>query len=380
MPHSYKFFKEDIKKYLSDKYHKESTILDVGPGVGTYSDLLKLYFPNIDCCEIFEPYVKKYKLQNKYKNVYVCNICDFEFDRYDVIILGDVLEHLSIEDGQKLLEKFKNKCNECIICVPYKTKQRASNNNIYEIHLQNDLTVENMKTRYPYLKLINNNEKYGWYILDNSCNSYNTNIIAAKKFVDVGLINKKNKNLETSSGYGSTLNLTKTVRSFLTNTILKYNIKSILDLGCGDFNWMSKIDLSNINYTGYDCHEQLIKENTIKYGKDNIKFECKDILNCNYPEVDLILCRDVMFHLNQSLAEKLLSKIKQSNSIFLLATTFPNNIKNFSQIKISSGIKEWYFHMINLDIEPFNMIDYKLSSMNENIPGYNRHVVLYKLN
>lgn len=44
-----------------------TTILDVGPGAGTYYDLLHPYFPlaRFDAVEIFAPYVERYRLPER---------------------------------------------------------------------------------------------------------------------------------------------------------------------------------------------------------------------------------------------------------------------------------------------------------------------------
>ena len=48
MPHSYNYFKEDIKQYLVENLSKNAKILDAGPGIGTYSILLKDYGFDMD--------------------------------------------------------------------------------------------------------------------------------------------------------------------------------------------------------------------------------------------------------------------------------------------------------------------------------------------
>ena len=51
-------------------------------------------------------------------------------------------------------------------------------------------------------------------------------------------------------------------------------ITSVLDIPCGDFNWMQKVDLSNIEYIGADIVEELIKKNIEIYeGKNNLRFK-----------------------------------------------------------------------------------------------------------
>lgn len=170
MPTSYNDFKTDIKEYIYKRYSKDVKILDVGPGVGTYAKLLPDY-KNIDCVEIYKPYIKQYNLKSLYKNVFNKNILDFDFEYYDIIIMGDIMEHLSISDSQKLFEKILPKCKDIIVNVPYLAdfnhlKKEANEPNEHNFHIQVDLTPDNMKQRYPYLKKLWYNNRIGVYVKD----------------------------------------------------------------------------------------------------------------------------------------------------------------------------------------------------------------------
>ena len=164
MAYSYSYYKNIIKEYLIKQFDKNATILDVGPGCGTYYNLLNDYFTTFDGVEAFAPNIEKYGLKNKYRNIYNKDIKDFKFDYYDIIIIGDVLEHLSIEDAQKVITYCEKRCKQLIVAVPYMMPQDAIEDNIYEIHKQSDLTIENMKKRYPSLKLLIHNTDYGYYV------------------------------------------------------------------------------------------------------------------------------------------------------------------------------------------------------------------------
>jgi predicted RNA methylase len=163
MPSSYYYFKKDVVKYIESKYDSTTTILDVGPGIGTYSYLLSHKYNKIDCVEIFEPYIINYNLHTKYNKVFNSDILDLDFKYYDLIIMGDILEHISIENSQALLKKLKPKCNEIIIAVPWNYEQGAIYGNEHEIHLQPDLSREIMVSRYPELECIFYNDRMGVY-------------------------------------------------------------------------------------------------------------------------------------------------------------------------------------------------------------------------
>lgn len=164
MATSHLIYKEEITDYLKSKFDKEATILDIGAGEGTYWNYLSDYFTNISAVEVFKPNIDNYKLEEKYKMVYNENIKDFRYGYYDIIIFGDVIEHLSVEDAQQVLEYTHERCKEMIVAVPYLNPQGIEEDNIYEIHIQNDLTDELMKQRYPFLKNVFKNDFYGYYI------------------------------------------------------------------------------------------------------------------------------------------------------------------------------------------------------------------------
>lgn len=164
MATSYVTYKKEITDYLKEKFDKNASILDVGAGEGTYLPFLQDYFTNIEAIEIFKPNIDNFNLEERYNRVYNANIVGFEYDYYDIIIFGDVIEHLEINDAQNVLKYALNRCKEMIVAVPYMSTQGIEEGNVYEIHKQDDLTDEIMKKRYPYLKNVFKNEKYGYYI------------------------------------------------------------------------------------------------------------------------------------------------------------------------------------------------------------------------
>ena len=164
MPYSFTYFKEEVRDWFLTNVPTSKRILDVGPGVGTYSDLLRSFDYRIDAVEIFEPYVDKYKLREKYDNVYINSIVVFDIKDYDFIILGDVLEHLPENYAKELINDIVNSGKECLVAIPYEMEQGEHEGNVHETHYQPDLTPEVMAERYPSLTCIYNNEYYGYYV------------------------------------------------------------------------------------------------------------------------------------------------------------------------------------------------------------------------
>ena len=149
MPFSNKSGKKEVKEFLVKNMSPDTRVLDVGPGSGIYSELLRENFQNMDACEIHAPYIKRYKLSEKYNNVHNMSVVDFkDFDNYDLVILGDILEHLTVDDAKAVLTRCSN-VKQVLIAVPYESPQGAFWGVEAEIHQQDDLTPEIFLERYP---------------------------------------------------------------------------------------------------------------------------------------------------------------------------------------------------------------------------------------
>src|SRR6056297_3399023 len=78
-------------------------------------------------------------------------------------------------------------------------------------------------------------------------------------------------NRETRSGAGSTLEATEGLRGELPHVLDALFCKRLLDLGCGDFNWMRHVALP-CDYTGCNIVRGVIEENIRVYGSERIQF------------------------------------------------------------------------------------------------------------
>ena len=165
MPSSTNTFKdvmyEHIRTVVLEHLPYRNKILDVGAGIGVWgSNLQDLH---IDALEIHEPYIKEYGLHRYYNNVIVGDILNFDYDDYDYIIIGDVLEHIKVEPAQKLIKDITSKGIKCMVAVPYLHEQGAVGGVESEIHHQPDLTPRIMKSRYPDLEVfLSNNIVHGY--------------------------------------------------------------------------------------------------------------------------------------------------------------------------------------------------------------------------
>jgi SAM-dependent methyltransferase len=154
---------------------------------------------------------------------------------------------------------------------------------------------------------------------------------------------------ESVSGFGSTLAGTEHLRQRLPSLIDELEIRSILDVPCGDFNWMQHVlrERPDVDYTGFDIVPSLIKKMQAKYSKATVRFAHRDAITDDLPRVDLILNRDFLIHMSFRDAAAVMSNIRRSRSTWLLANTYRGINKNED---ITTG--RWRF--VNLLLPPYN--------------------------
>ena len=155
------------------------------------------------------------------------------------------------------------------------------------------------------------------------------------------------------SGSGSDLSQTEKIRQKLPEIIKTYQIKTMLDIPCGDFGWMKYVDLSGVHYTGADIVADLIEQNNRNYADESKSFKKLNVLKDPLPAADLIFCRDCFVHFSNEDIFIALEKIKVSSAGYLMTTTFTECEEN---VDIVTG--DW--RIINLQIPPFSLPEHVL--------------------
>ena len=106
------------KQFIASLNLKADKVLDVGAGSGTYRELLN-FGTHWTALEIWEPYVHQYKLAQKYDEVILADARSFEFaNKYDLCILGDVLEHMTEDEAKTVLSRARKACQTVIVSIP----------------------------------------------------------------------------------------------------------------------------------------------------------------------------------------------------------------------------------------------------------------------
>lgn len=132
---------DEGKMWMCDKITQcnPQTVLDVGPGWGTYARLLRIRLPRTQwvCVEVFEPYVDKYSLYDWYDQIIVNDIRRLvKWPKADVVIFGDVLEHMPLVDASLVWSTARLNAQHAIASIPIvHYPQGELEDNIHETHI-----------------------------------------------------------------------------------------------------------------------------------------------------------------------------------------------------------------------------------------------------
>ena len=159
----------------------------------------------------------------------------------------------------------------------------------------------------------------------------------------------KNESDGSLSGAGSNISSTKQIISSLQEFLVKNEIKSLLDVPCGDWMWMKKINLGTTSYIGGDIVTDIIETNNLKHGNEYVKFQVIDIRTDKLGEHDLLVVRDLLIHFHDAQIKETIINIKKNNFKYIAITNHPDTQKN---IENNLG-DNW--RPVNLLISPFNL-------------------------
>lgn len=153
------------------------------------------------------------------------------------------------------------------------------------------------------------------------------------------------------SGSGSTELRTRSYRNFLQSFMALNRVSSVLDLGCGDWQFSEHIDWSSVHYTGIDV-SNVVLVNTKRFSRDGIEFLHLDACVDPLPNADLLIAKDVFQHWsNQDVS------------------TFLPRLQGFRFALITNGFATSGDHRTNTDIQPGRWRPIDVSTQPFNLPG-----------
>ncbi len=171
MPYSSTSGKAFISRFLSNVTlkNKIKNVLDIGAGSGTYSQMFRnklcpsdhsAYFETWTAVEIWEPYIDQFKLNWIYDHVIVADARTVfnegnplekhhRSQHFDLAFIGDVLEHMTVEEAQILFAQTIASATFTIISIPLgHYPQDEYLGNPFERHVKDDWSHEEVILKF----------------------------------------------------------------------------------------------------------------------------------------------------------------------------------------------------------------------------------------
>lgn len=172
-----------------------------------------------------------------------------------------------------------------------------------------------------------------------------------------------------NSGTGSTLPATLLYRTFLQQFLKDNAIHSVVDAGCGDWEFSQAINWTGIDYRGFDIVEAVVAQNTKKYAKPNIHFFAANIIDQDLPAADLLISKHVLQHLPNRDVAKFLTKLSKYKHVLLI-----NGVSRDTMSGSNADIAAGEYRELDVTRPPFNVPGVKVLTYWD---GFHMQQVIY---
>lgn len=150
------------------------------------------------------------------------------------------------------------------------------------------------------------------------------------------------------SGHGSLPQYTTPYREFLQRFMLENAVQSVVDFGCGDWQFSRLMDWSKVDYLGLDIVKHVITCNQAKYGSDRIRFALAPSSFSDMEGCDLLIVKDVLQHLPSTVIHEFMDQVVSR----FRHTLITNCVEPASCL--NSEISAGRFRPLDLRLAPFS--------------------------
>jgi SAM-dependent methyltransferase len=162
----------------------------------------------------------------------------------------------------------------------------------------------------------------------------------------------------SGSGEGSLPMHTLGYVEFLQRFLAEKRISSVVDMGCGDWQFSRSIQWGSIRYRGYDVVRSVIEENIKRYSAPNVSFHLYSGNAEELPPADLLISKDVLQHLSDNSIGKVLPFLDRFKYSLL------TNCVNPRGTTVPMDIADGDFRYLDLRLPPFSLAAKEVYSFN----------------
>jgi SAM-dependent methyltransferase len=152
------------------------------------------------------------------------------------------------------------------------------------------------------------------------------------------------------SGSGSAEEVTRPYRQFLQDFLCRHEIRSVVDLGCGDWQFSRHIDWTGIDYLGLDASETALAS-ARRFERPGVRFRHCDVTSEDLPPADLLIAKDVLQHWSRDDVLGLLPRLERYRHVLVTNGFPPQGMRRLNKRFVTGA----YYRPIDLQQWPFDL-------------------------
>ncbi|MGH9212493.1 MAG: class I SAM-dependent methyltransferase [Acidimicrobiales bacterium] len=160
------------------------------------------------------------------------------------------------------------------------------------------------------------------------------------------------------SGSGSHPANTASYRSFLQRFLRDEMVRSVLDVGCGDWQSSRLVDWTGVDYLGVDAVASVVETNRHRYETASVRFQQLDVLHDPLPMADLVLVKDVFQHWPNQVIAQFATRLAAYRHVLVTNTVDAHPLPSAEPIApalaVNEDIEMGDMRPVDLAVSPFN--------------------------
>jgi SAM-dependent methyltransferase len=163
------------------------------------------------------------------------------------------------------------------------------------------------------------------------------------------------------SGPGSTAETSFEYRYFLEAFVRANRVRSVLDIGCGDWRFSRYVPWEGVHYLGMEVVPQVVEANRKCHESDHVRFVCADARFVELPPTDLLIMKDVLQHWSNAEVAEFLPRVRKYPLALITNTT--------NRVQVNQDCTTGGYRYLDLTRAPFNLPATVLLRYTANVPG-----------
>ena len=151
------------------------------------------------------------------------------------------------------------------------------------------------------------------------------------------------------SGEGSLPVHTQGYVAFLESFLVKRGIQSVVEMGCGDWQFSKNVRWGAASYRGFDVVKSVIARNQASHARAGVSFELYSGNPAELPAADLLIVKDVLQHLSDRAVAEFLPHLPRFKHALL------TNCVNPRGPTVNRDIVDGDFRYLDLRHSPFHL-------------------------